>query len=198
MKPIFVLNAPAQTGKDTIADYFVDGASVLKTAFKDPMYEIFMATTGLSYLDFHKLYETPGWKDTPQEITNGKTPRELMIHISEKFVKPFFGDDYFGTSVANYIKHQEEEVIGEDVVWIIPDSGFQGEFDALKAVHGDRIVLISFWREGHDTFVGDSRGWVFDWDTGLHNGAHEFDTTRGNETLIAFMKETIALSKGDY
>ncbi|MGL5016263.1 MAG: hypothetical protein ACRC6V_18590 [Bacteroidales bacterium] len=191
MKPIFVLNAPARVGKDTIANHFVDGATVLKAAFKDPLYAIFMSATDLSHREFHALYETPGWKDTPQAITNGKTPREFMIHISEKFIKPFYGDDYFGKWVGEYISRMESDVIGEDVVWVIPDSGFQGEYDALRAIHGDRLVLISLWRDGHDTFTGDSRGWVFDWYDNPLNGAHEFDTTHGNEKVIEFIQGMI-------
>lgn len=195
MKPIFVLNAPAQTGKDTIANHFVDGVDVMKVAFKDPMYEIFMASTGLKFHEFHTLYETPGWKDTPQEITNGKTPREFMIHISENFIKPFYGKDYFGKWVGNYIQHMERESIGEEVVWVIPDSGFQGEFDALKAVLGDRLNLISLSREGHTTFTGDSRGWVFDWDDDGEDKCREFDTTNGNEGVIQYIQSVIDSSK---
>lgn len=191
MKPIFVLNAPAQTGKDTIANHFVDGIDVMKVAFKDPMYEIFMASTGLKYHEFHTLYETPGWKDTPQEITNGKTPREFMIHISEKFIKPFYGEDYFGKWVGNYIQHTERESIGEEVVWVIPDSGFQGEYEALKATLGDRLCLIQLHREGRDNFEGDSRNWVYDWDLDPEMGAYEFDTTGGNDDVIRFMEVLI-------
>lgn len=198
MKPIFVLNAPAQTGKDTIANHFVDDSSILKAAFKDPMYEIFMATTGLNRKEFHDLYETPGWKDTPQEITNGKTPRELMIHISENFIKPFYGKDYFGKWVGEYIQRVERDAIGEEVVWVIPDSGFQHEYDALKAIHGDRLILISLEREGRRDFGGDSRNWVFDWELCEEHGAIHFDTTDGNEEVIKIMKEAIALGKGDY
>ena len=198
MKPIFVLNAPAQTGKDTIANHFVDDVNVLKVAFKDPMYEIFMASTGLSSNEFHKLYETPGWKDTPQEITNGKTPREFMIHISEKFIKPFYGEDYFGKWVGEYIQRMERDVIGDDVVWVIPDSGFQGEYEALKALHGDRLVLIQLYREGHTTFDGDSRNWVYDWELDEEMGAAVFNTTDGNEEVIEFIKEAIVLGEGDY
>lgn len=198
MKPIFVLNAPAQTGKDTIANYFVDGASVLKVAFKDPMYEIFMASTGLSHNEFHTLYETSSWKDTPQEITNGKTPREFMIHISEKFIKPFYGEDYFGKWVGEHIARHERDVIGEEVVWVIPDSGFQGEYEALKALHGDRLILIHLEREGKRDWSGDSRDWVYDWDLCEEDGCIPFDTTEGNEEVIALMKEAIELSKRDY
>lgn len=189
MKPIFILNAPPQTGKDTIARKIMERNHVNTCAMKDPMFQVFCSTVGLPFSEFMRLYETPGWKDNPQEITNGKTPRELMIHISENFVKPFFGEDYYGKALGTYIE-QFEQTHGTKA-WVIPDGGFQGEYDAFKAIHGDRVHLIALYREGHEDFGTDSRNWIFDWDYDSHNGAKDFNTTEGNEEVIKFMEEII-------
>ncbi|MGL5015452.1 MAG: hypothetical protein ACRC6V_14385 [Bacteroidales bacterium] len=190
MKPIFILNAPAQTGKDTIArEILLRVGEAESCAMKDPMFKVFCATVGLSMYEFMELYETPGWKDTPQEITNGKTPRELMIHISENFVKPFFGEDYYGKALGEFIERFEETAGTKP--WVIPDGGFQGEYDAFKAIHGDRVNLISFFREGYVSFGNDSRDWIFDWDKYPEGGAEAFDTTEGNEHVINFIVEMI-------
>ena len=190
MKPIFILNAPPQTGKDTVTREVLLRTESETCAMKDPMFEVFCSTVGLKMNDFLSLYETPGWKDSPQEITNGKTPRELMIHISENFVKPFFGEDYYGKALAQHIQRWEEE-FNENCAWVIPDGGFQGELDAFKEIHGDRVVLIQLYREGHETFAGDSRDWIYDWKKHPEEGAVVFDTTKGNENVINFIVEKI-------
>lgn len=190
MKPIFILNAPPQTGKDTIAAEVLRRTDAGTCAMKDPMFQVFCATVGIDFHDFMNLYETPGWKDSPQVLTHGKTPRELMIHISENFVKPFFGDDYYGKALAKQIEDVEDR-LGSQRSWVIPDGGFQGEFDAFYRIHGNRVVLIQLMREGHTTFAGDSRNWVYNWDQDFEMGAKVFDTTEGNGEVIKFMEDMI-------
>lgn len=190
MKPIFILNAPPQTGKDTIAAEVLMSTDAGTCSMKDPMFQVFCSTVGIDFHDFMELYETSGWKDTPQDLTNGKTPRELMIHISENFVKPFFGDDYYGKALAEYIANTED-ALEEQRSWVIPDGGFQGEFDSFKKIHGDRVILIQLFRDGYDNFAGDSRDWVFDWKKYPEEGAMVFDTTEGNEDVIRFMESVI-------
>ncbi|MGL4520518.1 MAG: hypothetical protein ACRCUJ_12840 [Phocaeicola sp.] len=190
MNKIFILNAPPQTGKDTIAEIVTKECGARTASFKFPMYNIFVHTTGIPASEFFEKYEEKGWKDNPQDFLEGKTPRELMIHISEGFVKPFFGEDYYGKWVADYIKFHEFDA-EQEMVWIIPDGGFQPEFDAMKAVFGDRLVLISLEREGHRSFVGDSRTWIYDWKEFPSEGAKHFDTTEGNEEVIKFIKKEL-------
>lgn len=194
MKPIFILNAPPRTGKDTIANRVIEECGIRTASFKYPMYDIFIRTTGMPAEEFFTLYETSGWKDTPAAFLNGKTPRELMIHISENYIKPFFGKDYYGKWVADYIKHFEQDASSE-MVWIIPDGGFQSEFDAMKEVFGDRLVIISLEREGHTDFSGDSRGWVYDWNKYPEKGSVHFDTTNGNEEVVNFIKKEVINAK---
>ncbi len=113
-----------------------------------------------------------------------------MIHISENYVKPFFGEDYYGKWVADYIKFAEFDA-EKEMVWVIPDGGFQPEFDAMKEVFGDRLVLISLEREGHRYFKDDSRDWIYFWDKYPEDGAKHFDTTEGNEEVIKFIKKEL-------
>ncbi|MGL5013791.1 MAG: hypothetical protein ACRC6V_05795 [Bacteroidales bacterium] len=190
MNKIFILNAPPQTGKDTIADIVIKECGAHTSSFKYPMYNLFIHTTGMSASEFFDKYDTKGWKDSPQEILNSKKPRELMIHISENFVKPFFGEDYYGKWVADYIKFAEFDAETE-YTWIIPDGGFQAEYDVMKRTFGDRMVLLSLEREGHRYFKDDSRNWIYDWDKYPEDGAKHFDTTEGNEEVIKFIKKEL-------
>ncbi|MGL5015024.1 MAG: hypothetical protein ACRC6V_12150 [Bacteroidales bacterium] len=188
MSKIYILNAPPQTGKDTIADLVIAECGVHTCSFKYPMYNLFIHTTGMSASEFFDNYDTPGWKDSSQEFLNGRKPRELMIHISEEYVKPFFGEDYYGKWVADYIKFAEFEA-EKEFTWILPDGGFQPEFDAMKKAFGDRVVLISLEREGHRDFTGDSRSYIYDWEKYPENGSVHFDTTEGNYNVINFIKK---------
>lgn len=185
MKPIFIFNAPPQTGKDTICSAIFNLMLGVNTAsFKDPMFDIFLSSTGMLRREFEKLYVTEGWKDTPNEITGGKTPREFLIHISEVFIKPVFGSDYFGFFLKNHIK-QFESMHGESVAWVIPDGGFPDEVRALEDEFGDRVIVIQLEREGKRDFGNDSRNWV----TGKKT--FRFDTSKGNDEVISIIKDLL-------
>lgn len=159
-RPILLLNAPAQSGKDTVASILETGYGFRPNSFKNPLFYLFCHTAGFDYEEFMDLYSTDGWKDTPNEKLNGKTPRDLMIHISENYIKPFFGDTYFGEALANQIESYEL-AHGDNVEysWVIPDSGFNDEAQVLIDKFKDRVICVQFTRNGK-TFEGDSRNWV--------------------------------------
>ena len=160
MGKIFVLNAPKQCGKDTAANVLAGNFGFEKAGFKDPMFDMLAASLGMSDAFGHvmELYETQGWKDTPNNRLGGKTPRDMMIHISENFFKPFFGPDIFGQRLAEGIMNTEE-MFGE-VSWVISDCGFDAEVKALNEQFPDRVVIVQFEREGFRDFGDDSRDWV--------------------------------------
>lgn len=184
MNKIFILNAPPQTGKDTIANYFT-GKMIIEntTCFKYPMLEIAATVLGISFPQFLKLYtdNKDNYKDSPASNLQGATIRQLLIHTSENFIKPFFGPRYFGEKIADKIEFSGRK----DESWIIPDGGFQDEVDALVDRFGDRVVVIQLSREGHETFAGDSRGWV-DGPTVMC-----FNTTEGNDKVIEYISSTL-------
>lgn len=160
MKPIILLNAPARSGKDTLANEFLANDPETRLfSFKFPLFKLFCDTVNISYEDFISLYETEGWKDTPNDkYCNGKTPRSLLIHISENYIKPFFGKEYFGKELADSIE-STELLKDTEFTWIIPDSGFIEETYELVDKFEDRVICVQFTRDGL-TFEGDSRNWV--------------------------------------
>lgn len=179
MKPIIILNAPARAGKDTVAELLCKDTVGNLIPFKFPLFKIFCQTLDINPADFTFLYEIEGWKDsTPDKMKfqykegdqvsefaldilkklNGHTPRDFLIHISEVYIKPFFGDDFFGKELCESIGLVENQV-EEEKVWIIPDGGFDSETTELVKVFGERIVCIQFTRDGK-TFEGDSRGYI--------------------------------------
>lgn len=160
MGKIFILNAPMQCGKDTAANILASEHGFEKAGFKDPMYEMLAASLGMSHAFGHvmELYETQGWKDTPNTRLNDKTPRDMMIHISENFFKPFFGPGIFGQRLAEGIMNMEE--LSGELSWVISDCGFDAEVKELDSQFPDRVVIVQFEREGFRDFGTDSRNWV--------------------------------------
>lgn len=158
--PIFVLNAPKRTGKDTVARFMETYCTEMRTgSFKDPLFNIFLSTTGMNQDYFYRRYAEDDWKDSPNEVLNGKTPRDFLIHISEAFIKPFFGQGYFGEVLGKMIEGAEAE-IGSTKPWVIPDCGFNSEVDELVKMFGSRVKVVKFTRDGYCGFGSDSRTWV--------------------------------------
>lgn len=189
LKKIFVLNAPPRTGKDTIASTAgVCGFEYFIKSFKEPLYKIAATTLGLSLPDFMILYNKEGWKDSPQDICNNKTPRELMIHISETYIKPFFGYDYFGkqltADINSLYKSLEDSHCYQFV--IIPDGGFNTEIIPLIETFGEGVVeIIQLERDGHNDFGNDSRSWI----DLPHVKITKFNTNKGNDEVLRYIEQ---------
>ncbi|MGL5579354.1 MAG: hypothetical protein ACRDCE_00045, partial [Cetobacterium sp.] len=157
--------------KDTVAEYMTQfDPSIVTGSFKEPIFHVFRQVIPHDMaMILDELYNTPGWKDTPNEELNGKTPRELMIHISENFIKPFFGETYYGKSLADTIEGFESDFV--QCAWVIPDGGFYEEIDEVYKVFGDRVIVVQFTRPGFESFTGDSRNFV------RHPGVHTVTET---------------------
>src|SRR5690349_5487301 len=88
-----VLNGPPRSGKSTAAKYILDGLlaksyKVNTDSFAAPM-KHFIATTMAE--QYHNLQ-----KDVPIAELNGYSVREFLIDLSESYIKPRYGDDFFG------------------------------------------------------------------------------------------------------
>lgn len=114
-------------------------------------------------------------KDDPSDWLLGKTPRQLWIAFSEKFMKPLFGNDVFG----NFLLRDMIPYLYKIEIAIVTDSGFEEEAKVLIDNLGAKnIYLIKLSRDGCD-FGHDSRGYL-DLSkynvksTRLHNQGDEF------------------------
>lgn len=71
-------------------------------------------------------------------LLNGKTPRDFIVDLSEKLMKPYFGDDIWIQDLENRIYYLQKKA---DII-IIDDLRFNTEAEALKKYDCD-IFKIS-------------------------------------------------------
>lgn len=155
MAKVIILNGPAGCGKDTLAMALVEmGFAKGTTSFKNPMFNIALAALGPdAYHEFLDGYDDRARKEKPEGFLNGLSRRQFMIAISEQFIKPVFGDDYFG-------KYLAENLPDGDEVFVVSDGGFASEVAPIVAA-GHDVRIVRLHRDGY-TFIGDSREYLYD------------------------------------
>lgn len=149
---LVILNAPAGAGKDTIGAILESSYGHKLGCFKQPMFDIAKAVLGETLFKvFMELYNDRETKDKPHDLLGGFTCREFMIHISERWVKPVLGEEYFGERMLQSISLFDESVT------TVTDGGFPRElFPSLKA----GIPVLVFRLRGRGSFEGDSRRYM--------------------------------------
>lgn len=154
MPKIFLLNGPPGSGKDTAATYLAGlfRGTVMKfaTPLKDGCTAIYCNGNRALFDQF----DTYANKGTPSPQFMGVSCRQAQIDMSEKYMKPVYGQDVFGKILANKIDVDQEGFI------FISDSGFAPEAEVLADKFGrENIILIKIERDGH-TYEGDSRNYI--------------------------------------
>lgn len=151
---IVVLNGPPGCGKDTIGVAAADEWSYAPISFKEPMFVIAAATIGMELQEFKRNYANREWKERKREEWGGKSIRDLFIAISENYIKPFFGNEYFGQQVADVMRKNQPFLR----YYVATDGGFYDEINAL--IKEDvKVYIVHMYRDGC-TFEGDSRSYI--------------------------------------
>lgn len=153
-------NGPPRSGKDTLARMLKEyaesvGTSIpfVEVSLSHPLRKLAYTMTGNENLDLDGPdYER--FKETKFDRF-GVTGRQLMIDVSERFLKPCYGQSV----MADLLMTQYP--IDTSCVLLIRDNGFQCEMDPiLQEVGGNNFFVVRVQREG-TTFDGDSREWVY-------------------------------------
>lgn len=155
---IVAFNGPPRSGKDTMAEMLANhmdrmgvGMLVVPESLSMPLREIAYAMSGWVGATDGPNYEQ--FKTTVFPAF-GVTGRQLMIDVSEKFLKPTYGIE-----IMAQLLRARNEGIGPAVL-LIRDSGFQIEIDPLiQWVGADNLHVVNVLRDG-TSFEGDSREWV--------------------------------------
>lgn len=149
---IAVFNGPPGTGKDEACLYFKE-LGFKHLSFKDELFKETFKFFGVSKGWFMKGYNDRSVKETPapQLKINGTSlsRREAMIYVSEKYIKPKYGDDYFGLQAVKNISEKHN--------YCFSDGGFISELiPIINKVGAENICIIQLTRDGCD-FSSDSR-----------------------------------------
>jgi hypothetical protein len=150
MNPVILLNAPPNAGKDTIAEELSIRLGLPHREFKGKLFEIAQVIAGLDQAAWDAIY-TREQKELPQDCLWGLTPRQFMIDVSERMIKPTCGQQYFGKALSWACLKTGA---------VVSDSGFNEEAEALcSSIGAERVYCVRFTREGC-SFEGDSRNFL--------------------------------------
>ena len=187
---VVILNAPPASGKDTIANLLVKTTGYAKREFKQGIYDVAKVVLGKNYSFFRMQLATRGEKEKPQEYLGGLSPRQFLIKVSEEWIKPVFGEAYFGEALAENLPEFRHTVVS--------DRGFLQEAIALAGSTDQAVVVVRLFREGYD-FSGDSRDYLPTnsehqnfWVTDVH--LKEDDPQDAVNKILAFVGYFLALT----
>ncbi|UQT03825.1 deoxynucleotide monophosphate kinase [Serratia phage vB_SmaP-Kaonashi] len=169
MSKVIILNGPPGVGKDTLANMLVDmyrtwGEKAVRLEFKDSLIRIAKAITGVTDSEWDRLYRRDQ-KERKQTVYGNLSARELLIKISEEWVKPQFGYDHFGQlALADINRHGEATAF-------FSDGGFLDEL--IPAAQHHEVIVARLFREGYD-YGNDSRTYIDPIQAG-HHGIKVYD-----------------------
>lgn len=156
-KVVIVLNGPPNSGKDFLADgickyYSLTHIYVAHRRFKTALWKATADDFYVNIKDFISLATDRRTKDLPNDMLGGLSPRQAMIKTSEEYIKPLFGNDFFGKALL--------DEIGYEHVCVISDGGFGEEIQPLIDSNIiDKIVIVNL-NAKDCSFAGDSRRFI--------------------------------------
>lgn len=168
-KQIVLLNGPPGSGKDTAASHLVPYFQFQKMKFAAPIKRMVCGLLDMSEsaLENHKneqfnilseeiTTKVDDFGTTKLDYGPKETPRRLLIDLSESFLKPKYGDTFFGRLAVREVNRSSYPLI------IFTDSGFVKEASVVIRQHRkENVILIRLHREGCD-FTNDSRSYLPD------------------------------------
>lgn len=150
-RKVVFFNGPPHSGKDTIVEMLDRGRPSSHLKFATPLKVQCAVLLEITIEELEKI------KDKPHPALKGGTPRQYLINLSEKMIKPIYGRDFFG----HVAMHRINELPAFVPLVMFSDSGFVEEaIPVVSQVGLLNCVRIELYRPG-TSFVGDSRNY---WD----------------------------------
>lgn len=161
MTIVLLFNGPPRSGKDTAASLAQEILSTSKRAaiehkisypLKDAVHRMFGLGVPIEYFE-----ET---KEEAADELLGHIPREEYIALSESYIKPRFGKDFFGKVFVKNLKVIAQSTLDKDLVICVSDCGFIHEvIPIVEYLSPSNVILVRMRREGTD-FSKDSRSYL--------------------------------------
>lgn len=147
---IYILfNSPSSSGKTTCAPELarelrkqLADDQVAQDSFAAPMKHFVAVAMAAQYGDMNK--------ERAEAVLNGYSVREFLIGLSERYMKPEFGDDIFARLLHHRILRRDPQ----PRFVVVDDCGFDSEVDSVP-----RPFVVRVNRPG-TSFAGDSRNYV--------------------------------------
>lgn len=166
---VLLVNGPPRSGKDTVGRLICEGSPLatgvtkLKaSAVVVPLLQTrkFSAPLRRAMRDMFAWDITKVEHEKDQKKIHGRTPREIMIALSEQFFKPTFGPAFMGVELSRRLKiYAERESYGDAFGVVVTDSGFLEEIQPVLDTFPGDVRLLQMSRSGC-TFEGDSRQYI--------------------------------------
>lgn len=159
-----LLNGPPGSGKDTIAQHLIPYFAFASMKFAAPIKRMAagLLDMDVSAVERHKEAEfnilcretiSDDFGSAP-EYGPKDTLRRLLIRISEEYLKPTYGDTFFGRLAFRELQRSAYSLI------IFTDSGFAIEASSIiRSIGKSNTLLIRLHREGCN-FENDSRSYL--------------------------------------
>jgi len=171
---VVLFNGPPKSGKDTIADALVQAVGPT-WAVNYKLSSVLKATARVMFSLSDTQYnavERPENKDTKVYYLAGRSWREVLISLSEGYIKPTYGEGFFGLATAKALNTFSSS--GYSHVFI-SDSGFKEEAETLVTMCPTcNFTLVRLHRAGTD-FSNDSRSY---WPNQKHVETHPYTLMR--------------------
>lgn len=151
LKRIVLLNGPAGSGKDTLAEQLEQRLNFkhlkITAQFKERVHGLYFMPH-LSYDAFEHC------KDQKRSEFFGLTPRQAYINVWEHYFKPIHGENFLIEELITQIDNSEHER------FVISDMGFDREAVAFMGYYGVQAGVIKLTRSGHFFNSNDTRKYV--------------------------------------
>lgn len=161
-RKVVILNGPPGSGKNTgalaICGYVSQHATWMQPRhlkFAEPLKRATHALvdTALPWDAFDRP-ESGKLKNVPSGDFMGLSPREFYIALSEKFMKPEFGDDFLG-----YIMRKRMVRAKGCMLFVMSDGQLAEVANVIDYVGARNVLIIELEAPGC-TFEGDSRSYI--------------------------------------
>jgi hypothetical protein len=177
------LYGPKESGKGTVADYFVKTHGYQPLAFADALRDAVAGAYGLDRAWFRELSEDHSTKETPQPALNGLTPRQALIDVGT-----FYRDNVDVDHWARVALRRVAQLLNQGASVVVTDCRFANEAAAMA--HAGGIVVGMYREDRWNPDAADTadaavyRGWADSVDAVIINNRTPADLTRAVDRMV--------------